>query len=183
MEEHPAYDATIAEAKRLGFEVKTTNGSPHVVVREVVSPEGKVLRLEKELHLQEDMRFLDLEHEMGHIQQLTERFGPDVRPTERWIETPEGKRTEVQDPSQNEVLSRWQDKVTEYQNRLVEFLRLKQRNASTELLREHARGVRDWRAEYRRGTSRPMRKKWASEHFAIPSLEAQYEAAGGKTLE
>ena len=29
-----------------------------------------------------------------------------------------------------------------------------------------------------------MRKKWASEHFAdIPSLEAQDQAAGGKTLE
>jgi hypothetical protein len=189
MEAHPSYDATMAEVKRLGFEVKKTSGDPHVTVREVVNPKGDVLRVEKELHVRDGMRFLDLEHELGHIKQLTERFGPKARPTERWIEYPDGKMKEVSNPSGEEVLTKWQDTVTEYHNRLQEWLRLKSRNAGPELLKEHADGIRRARVEYRDkglkgGSAGQTRPKWIAEHFPdLPDLERKYIDAGGLVLE
>lgn len=76
MEQHPNYKNLIAEIKRLEFAVKNTQqDEPHVVVREVLNPEIQLIRVEKILYIQEGMRYLDLEHELGHIRQLSERFG------------------------------------------------------------------------------------------------------------
>ncbi|NJL86905.1 MAG: hypothetical protein HC886_14580 [Leptolyngbyaceae cyanobacterium SM1_1_3] len=186
MEQHPTYQSTLTEIESLGFEVRRTSGSPHVSVREVLSPEGQVIRVERAVYLREGMRFLDLEHEVGHIRQLTERFGERTLPTERVIEYPDGRIKQARD--QGGVLTNWQNAITEYHNRLIEFLRLHERGANSELLREHARGVREWRSEYRdrglKGGRSPSRSQWADEHFPdLPQLESRYTDAGGVVLE
>lgn len=186
MEQHPNYRSTIAEIEGLGFEVRQTSGDPHVSVREVLNPEGQVIRVERSVYLREGMRFLDLEHELGHVRQLTERFGESPLPTERVIEYPDGRIKQAGD--QRGVLTNWQNTVTEYHNRLIEFLRLNERGANPELLREHARGVREWRGEYYskglKGGRSPSRRQWVDEHFPdLPQLERQYTDAGGRELE
>lgn len=186
MEQHPEYSRIIAEVERLGFKIEDANGDPHVTVREVVDPKGNFIRLEKILYARKGMRYLDLEHELGHIKQLSERFGDKPLPTERVIERPDGslKESKVSDG----VLSKWQDTITEYHNRLVEFIRLHERGVSPELLKEHAQGVAEWRASYitkglknRRSSTR---QKWVNEHFPdIPDLENKYRQTGGYELE
>ncbi|MBW4528042.1 MAG: DUF4157 domain-containing protein [Phormidium tanganyikae FI6-MK23] len=186
MEEHPSYRSTLDEIRRLGFEVKKTAGDPYVSVREVLSPEGQVIRVEKSVFVRDGMRFLDLEHELGHIRQLTERFGENPLPTERVIESPDGRTKQARD--QQGVLTNWQNTITEYHNRLVEFLRLHERGASPELLREHAGGVREWRSLYLdkglKGGRSPSRQSWVQEHFPdLPQLVDRYNQAGGRGLE
>ncbi|MEC4818002.1 MAG: hypothetical protein SAK29_32740 [Scytonema sp. PMC 1069.18] len=187
MEQHPNYESSIAEIKRLEFIVKNTlRDEPHVVVREVLNPDLEIIRVEKILYIQEGMRYLDLEHELGHIQQLTERFGEKLLPTERVIEYPDGLVKDISD--RGGVLTSWQNTITEYHNRLVEFLRLHSRGANPELLAEHARGVRAWRGKYLekglKGRRSPTRLAWAQEHFPdISTLESQYRDIRGFTLE
>lgn len=188
MEQHPNYHAVISEIENLGFRMRTTSKAPHVSVWEIVSPDGVRLRVEKTVHVQEGMRFLDLEHELGHVYQLTERFGGEVRPTERFIEMPDGSLSEVKNPPTSEVLTKWQDTITEYHNRLDEFIRLSERGASRELLVEHAEGVARWRAEYwnealKRGRE-ASRLQWAKDHFPdIRALVRRYNELGGSALE
>jgi hypothetical protein len=186
MEEHPSYRTTLDEIRRLGFEVKKTSGDPYVSVREVLNPEGQVIRVEKNVFVRDGMRFLDLEHELGHIRQLTERFGENPLPTERVIEYPDGRTKQA--PDQQGVLTTWQNTVTEFHNRLVEFLRLHERGASPELLREHAQGVKEWRNLYvekgLKGGRSPSRQSWVQEHFPdLPQLTDRYAQAGGPGLE
>jgi hypothetical protein len=185
MEAHPDYATTIAEAEQSGFAVRETTGSPRVQVTEVVSPDGKLVRVEKVLWVRRAMRFLDLEHEIGHIRQLG-RFGDRPPPTNRVVESPGGRQRPASDLKG--TLTRWQDTITEYHNRLVEFLRLRSRNASPELLREHARGVAAHRQLYLekglKGGRSPSQGEWAERHFPdIPDLVRRYVEAGGLDLE
>jgi hypothetical protein len=187
MEEHPNYDATMKEVSDAGFKVVETEKAPHVTVREIVDPAGNRIRLEKELHVNKGMRFLDLEHELGHIRQLTQRFGGEAHPTERWIERPDGTRTEVKNPPGADVLTKWQDAATEYHNRLDEYLRLEGRGAGEGLLREHAEGIGKHREIYidkvTKGNS-PTKKGWVSTHLGdLPDLVRRYAASRGPSLE
>lgn len=185
MEEHPNYKATMQEVADGGFRVLETEKAPHVTVREVVDPAGNRIRLEKELHVNKGMRFLDLEHELGHIRQLTQRFGGEAHPTERWIEYPDGKRTEVKNPPGTDVLTRWQDAVTEYHNRLEEYLRLEERGAGESLLREHAEGVKTHREAYvDKVTKSPTKNSWVKTHFSdLDDLISRYFSSKGPKLE
>jgi hypothetical protein len=122
MEQHPNYKNLMAEIQRLEFAVKNTQqDEPHVVVREVFNPDIQLIRVEKILYIQEGMRYLDLEHELGHIQQLCERFGEKLLPTERMIEYPDGRIKDISE--RGGVLTNWQNTITEYYNRLVEFIK------------------------------------------------------------
>ncbi|MBR8835461.1 MAG: hypothetical protein DSM106950_15920 [Stigonema ocellatum SAG 48.90 = DSM 106950] len=188
MEQHPNYESAVAEIRRLEFEIKNTRGEsgPYVAVREVLNPETEVIRVEKIVYVQEGMRYLDLEHELGHIRQLTERFGEKPLATERVIEYVDGRIKDIS--ARGEVLTNWQNTITEYHNRLVEFLRLQERGANLELLREHARGVRHWRAQYRekglKGGRSPTRQAWVQKHFPdILPLESRYKDTVGFALE
>jgi hypothetical protein len=179
MEEHPQYEASLQQAKDSGFSVKYTEGDPHVTVREIVDSTGKVIRVEKELNLQAGMRYLDLEHELGHIKQL-ERFGENIPPTQRLMEQPDGVLREA--PNQQGVLTTWQDPILEYHNRLDEFLRLSERGANRELLEEHMEGVEIWATRYHekglKGGRSPSRVEWANEYFPdIPELRNRYDQA------
>jgi hypothetical protein len=172
MQEHPQYSDVIQKAKAEGYEIQITkNGTAHVEVREIVDPSGKVIRVEKILNLQEDMRFLDLEHELGHIQQQT-RFENGSLPTERLIERPDGSLKKA--PDQQGVLTTGQNAITEYHNRLDEFIRLHERGAGPNLLREHQEGVDVWAKEYwnkgMKGGRSPSQKAWLETYF--PDMQA-----------
>lgn len=126
--------------------------------------------------MQENMRYLDLEHELGHIKQL-ERFGENIPPTVRVMERPD--RSLKNAPNQQGVLTNWQNTITEYHNRLDEFVRLYERGASPELLKEHAQGVEYWLQAYRKkglkeGRS-PSQKAWADKYFPdIAQMQVRY---------
>lgn len=186
MEQHPEYANTLAKIKELGFEIKITHDDPHVEVKEVLNSQKEVIRVLKVVYVQSGMRYLDLEHELGHIRQLTERFGDNCLPTERVIEYLDGRVKDISD--KGGVLTNWQDYITEYHNRLDEFLRLCERGASIELLREHAQGVRKWRELYKdKGISRgksPSRKSWVNLHFPdLYELEERYNNIRTSNLE
>jgi hypothetical protein len=171
MQEHPQYLDVIQKAKTEGYEIKITkNGSAHVEVREIVDPSGNVIRVEKILNLQEDMRFLDLEHELGHIQQQT-RFKDGFLPTERFLERPDGSLKKA--PDQQGMLTSGQNAITEYHNRLDEFIRLYERGAGPGLLKEHQEGVEFWLKEYwsqgLKGGRSQSRQAWVESYF--PDLQ------------
>ena len=141
MEAHPDYQALIQTAKNAGFEIKHTKGDPYVEVIEVHDREGNIIRLEKGLGLQKGMRYIDLEHELDHIQQLL-RFGEQGLLTDRVQEYPNGRR--VKSRNQEGVITPWQNSILEYHNRLNEFLRLHERGVDLSTLKEHAEGVDEW---------------------------------------
>ena len=175
MEQHPQYEETIKQIKAAGFEIRISNDAC-VEVKEVVDLNGNVLRVEKVLYVQENMRYLDLEHEFGHIKQL-QRFGDTIPPTHRMVERSDGSLKNA--PNQQGVLTTWQNTITEYHNRLDEFIRLYEKGASLELLKEHAQGVELWLQVYRKkglkdGYSQTQ-KQWSQKYFPdIPELQSQY---------
>jgi hypothetical protein len=181
MEDHPGYAQAIAEVRAKGYEV-VYDGKAYVEVIEYVDGEGTVLRVRKVLHLQEGMRYLDLEHELGHIDQI-EGMGGDMPPTRRILEEPGRPPRDIS--KTGGVFTTWQNAVTEYHNRLVEWLRLFDRGASQALLREHAGGVAEWRRTYQKHVPRsPTKSAWSSQHFPdLPTLEGRYTAAGGRGME
>jgi hypothetical protein len=183
MEDHPDYDATIAEIKAAGFEIEETKGDPFVEVVEVLSREGEMLEVKKTVSLRAGMRFLDLEHELGHVRQLTQRFGSKPPPTKRRTRKADGRETDHN--NQTGILTTRQSVVLEYHNRLVEFLRLSDRGVDEALLREHARGVAEWRGLRRKKTGRSKSiRQWEGDHFAdLAELESRYRAASGPDLE
>ncbi len=184
MEEHPNYNDIVAEIQQHGFEVEMTNGDPHVSIKEFVDSNGNTVRVERIVRLRPEMRFLDLEHELGHVRQMVERFGENPPPTERVVETPRGEK---QAPNQEGILTTWQAKIVEYHNRLVEFLRLHERGAGEALLDEHAEGIQFWQAEALKATKKnrsPSRMEWRDAHFPdLAELESRYREARGNGIE
>ena len=178
MEEHPDFAAAIQDIEARGFTIVQTTGDPRVVVRRVVGKDGAVIRTDLELHIRKGMRFLDLEHEIGHVNQLTDpqRFPDGPPPTNIVTEATPGKFRDA--PNQSGVLTRWQDPITEYHNRLQEVIALADRGASPELIREHLGGVAEWQERYfekgLKGGRSGSQRAWAEEHFPdIQQLEAR----------
>lgn len=180
MEQHPDFPKVMEEIKNAGFETRKTTGDPHVVIRRVVDADGNTIRTEKFVALRDGMRFLDLEHELGHVRQMRDRFGGDPPPTEIVDENLKDAK------NQDGVLTKAKNAIVEYHNRIVEFLRLHDRNVSQELIKEHAQGVRDWRADAtKRGMTRSTTlKQFLADHFSdLSDLEKKYADAGGPALE
>ncbi len=178
MEFHPDYDAAIQKARDAGFEIKKS-GFARVDWIEVYDKDRRnrnLLRIEKAINVIQNMRYLDLEHELGHVDQLS-RFGNQVPPTDQVVELPNGRRrrSNIRDG----VLTTAQNTVTEYHNRLVEFIRLHERGVEIELLIEHADGVDESYKRYdqkgiKGGRSLSM-KSWIKTYFTdLNDLEKQY---------
>ena len=158
------------------FEKPGEYGDPHVTVRHVVDPSGQLLRIEHEVHVIEGMRFLDLEHELGHFRQLTDpvRFPDGPPPSELFREHPDGRVTNLKNSPL--ILQPWQNKIVEYHNRLQEFIWLAERGVDPQVLARHASGVDYWHKQYwdkgvyeNHGVTKPA---WAREHFPdIPELQ------------
>lgn len=179
MELHPAYQARLDKARAKGFEIVTTTGDPRVEVLEVVDAQGKRIAIRRTLYVQPKMRFLDLEHEMGHIDQL-DRFA-DPPPTKRMVSTPRGEIAATANRAQG-ILTTEQNAVTEYHNRLAQFVRL-HRTTTPDVLAKEFQGIEEWRVrvENKIGLGRGDNAitRWAKQYFPeLPDLEAQVRAAG-----
>ncbi len=174
MEAHPDYETLIQTAKNVGFEIKYTSDAPYVDITEVYNQEGHLIRVEKGLYLQKGMRYIDLEHELGHIEQLL-RFGEQGIPMSRVIEYANGRR--VQFRNQKGVMAPWQVVILEYHNRLNEFLRLYERGVSVSILREHFEGVEEWEDKYmKKGRGGPNRGQ-----AGMPSSKQRVKRAWART--
>jgi 5,10-methylene-tetrahydrofolate dehydrogenase/methenyl tetrahydrofolate cyclohydrolase len=180
MEDHPDFPQLVHGLQDQGFSLVDTRGDPHVVIRQVIDQSGNVIAVEHELHARPGMRYLDLEHEMGHVEQALDRSrfpnGPPL--TDVVMQNPDGSRVQVHNAPQ--AMKGWQDPIVEYHNRLQEYIRLAERGVDPAVLGEHARGVDQWRDEYwRKGLKRGYsgsQAAWAEEHFPdIAALEERVD--------
>ena len=165
MEEHPDYQNLIDKIINQGFLI-ISDREAHVSYIEVINTQKEVIRVEKELHIIPDMRYIDLEHEFGHIRQL-ERFDGKLY-TDRFMEKPNGNLKRFNDNA-DDILHSWRNIVTELHNRLQEFLRLDERDANPELLLEHSResseGITKWLKLFNKHTRKKNRLVWIVQYF------------------
>ena len=177
MEQHPAYSALVQQLAERGYPlVVQEKGPPHVVFKRICDKQGNILREDKYVAVVAGMRFLDLEHEAGHVEQLEGNLGGNL-PTGKFVLLPSGREVPVDNAP--DVLQGWQDSVTEYHVRLLEYQRLTDRGASSELLSQHRAGIEEARRNYngelfKRG---PDKKKtaWAKQYFPeLNDLMQQY---------
>lgn len=180
MEDHPAFKATLAEATSLGFKVLERSHA-RVSNVHVVDATGVVIEARRELHIVPGMRYLDLEHEMGHIRQLV-RFGSSPPPTAKLVRLPNGAEVHAEGNLASGVLTSRMNTIVEYHNRLDEYVRLAGRGAPRAVLDEHATGLSEWRLAAESaglGYERASIHVWAKQHFPdIPSLEARCREGG-----
>jgi hypothetical protein len=183
---HPNYAATVAYLKSVGFDIKfiTDFELTRVVSKKIVNAKGEFLRSEKYIQIPENARFLDLEHEVGHVKQLQENLSGVVQYTAKFLERENGVQKELDGNKVNDsdVLTINQNKVTEYHNRLVEFIRLSERvndpltTEQKNLLGDHAKQVSKWADDYKKEVNNirdpnNKTKKFANENFPdIPEL-------------
>ena len=184
MELHPKYAKTIQKFQKAGFEV-VSDGRAGLEVTEIIDTVTGLRTTRKILHVQENMRFLDLEHEYGHLQQL-ERLGNP--PLERIKRLPNGKTSKAAGNDLQGIITTKQNPILEYHNRLQEYMRLRERGASPELLQEHADGVAIWKKDaYEMGRlndNKSSTRKWTQENFAdLSDLEDQYKNIRGNQVE
>ncbi len=192
MTEHPDFPKIKARLEVQGIAIRFSSSysETRLVLRKVVDKSGKFLREEKFIQIPENARFLDFEHEVGHVDQI-QRLGGKVKYTEKVFERDNGtlkQMNESQITNDAEILTGKQNNITEYHNRLVEFMRLAKRADSNpdietfELLRQHAVGVREYKQRYgevifNRNTGKVTDAgKWAEENFGdISNLTVQFE--------
>jgi hypothetical protein len=184
MEAHPEYGRVQSEMAAAGYPLEPGAPPPHVDRIQYVDRAGNVLRVEQRIVVQPGMRFLDLEHEVGHVGQLTDRFGGNPPFTDRRMERPNGSTRPANDRSG--VLSPRQNDITEFHNRLQEYNRLAERGVSPELLAEHGRELDHWYNQYQDAVATGWNNKatttgaWATKHFAdIRGLMGRYQELGG----
>ena len=177
MKEHPNYQNLIDEVESKGFKIIETNEA-RVRYVEYINKVREVIRVEKELLVIPDMRYIDLEHELGHIKQL-EKFNWKLF-TDRFMEKPNGNLKEFNNA--DDILHPWRDEVTELHNRLQEFLRLYERDANIELLLEHSResneGVIKWMKLVNEHSTSKNRPQWIDQYFPdLKDLRRRYADA------
>ena len=129
------------------FVVKTqVRGTPSVSVERKIDRFGAVSDTFV-LNLIAQMMFIDLEHEFDHIDQVVKRFIAQGVPilTNVTEQTARGWRRNLEYPG---LLRDWQNTITEYHVRLLEFRRLYQRNIDHDLLKLHAKHVAIWSRRY-----------------------------------
>ena len=174
MKEHPNYQNLISEAESKGFKVvESSNACIRYV--EYINKAREVIRVEKELHVVPGMRYIDLEHELGHIRQL-EKFDWKLF-IDRFMEKPNGNLKEFNNG--DDILHEWRNTVTELHNRLQEFLRLYERKADKALLLEHSKasngGVMEWIHSFRNKVTKTKQNEWVEQHFPdLKDLRKQY---------
>lgn len=187
MEDHPNFGAVRKNLEESGYLLVTeppkAGAFPHVVRREVVDTQGNAIRVEQYVVGISGMRFLDLEHEVGHVRQLSpSRFPEGVPFTERVLQRANGNL--AQSKNRNGVLTEAQDASLELHNRIIEYLDLEGRNVPDGLLNEHAAGVRDWYDVYRARTYKKGRPQanlqWTQSKLPdLQDLIASFEDLAG----
>lgn len=181
MEQHPGYASIISEAESKGFTLVYDHKARVANIR-VVNPAGEVLEWRRELHVIKGMRYSDLEHELGHIHQL-ERFSEANRPaTETLVKNADGTVEVAEGDLRRGTLDRKLDNISEYHNRLEEWIRFAERGAPADFLRQEADSVYQWRkAAERAGLGHGgTNHLWAQQYFPeIPALERRVRELGG----
>jgi hypothetical protein len=175
MEEHPRYSEIISKIEGYGYKIRFIPGEASVEMIEVLDKSGAVLGIEKYVNIFQGMRFLDLEHEFGHVLQHETRLKGVITSHKR-VRRFEDNRPDKVLPAGPQTMKTWQHPIIEYHNRLDEFLRLAERTDDLSILGPHADGVQEWRGKYRkrlheeRGNSK---SEWTKKYFNdIPDQEA-----------
>lgn len=145
MEQHPSFDLLIELAQNYGFEVTISEGitEAYTAVTAIVSfldkAEQQVIR---SLVLSQGMRFIDLEHEIGHVKQFARL---EANGSERYTSIlHKSRRGEDLNNREHGVLAKWQRTILEFDNRLEEYIRLSERNIDRSILFDHALGIIKW---------------------------------------
>lgn len=179
MEYHPEYEKFMDLASSEGFQISYVRSTPYVALEKYRWKDQR-LEIVRKLAVVPSMRFLDLEHELDHVDQLLTRFigqGLFIF-TAQFKEGRSGKP--YLDDQSPDTLTKWQCTVTEYHARLKEFIRLSQRNVSLTLILEAAQSVEWWAMEYwKRGLKKgysESRINWVQQHFYdLIDLERSYQ--------
>ena len=184
MEDHPDYPATVARLEELGYTLRPAGRGedPHVSIVHVHDGRtGPVTGVERTVTVVPGMRYLDLEHEVGHVNQMTDpnRF-PDGPPATRHAYYDDnGKLRHIK--NRFPELTARQDDVVEYHVRLEEYLRLHDRDVPADVLAQHRDGLLGQRGAYlKRLINHRDVRPWRDSHFPdIPALEARVRELGG----
>ncbi|MFI1916804.1 hypothetical protein [Nocardia sp. NPDC020380] len=186
MEEHPSFPTITAEMERLGYPLRIEDyagQSPRVVRNAIVDKEKNIVGFEQYVRGIRGMRFLDLEHEFGHLDQILYRFG-DNPPIHGRIQRIPGKQFDRNLPYTPGDYTSRQDKIAEIHIRLKEYLWLVNRGASKDILDEQATLVEEGWDSYRgvvyaRGSKATLDKAWAEDYFPdMDFLVFMYERSG-----
>jgi hypothetical protein len=145
-----------------------------VVSRKVVNIKGEFLRSEKFIQIPENARFLDLEHEVGHVKQLQENLSGVIQYTEKMLERENRTQKVIEDNQPNsDVLTDCQNNITEYHNRLIEVVKLSERVDSPptpeqlKVLKEHSQELSTWAKTYKESLryTESKESKFARKYF------------------
>ena len=144
MEQHPNFQTLLDELKQMGYEFRYNDkGNAHAAFIAIFDKDGNLIRTEKYVTLEQGSRFIDLEHEVGHVKQLEGNLQGKV-PTESYLQRENGTLKKM---NSNQLTTK-QNIITEYENRLAEIQRLKDRGAGPELIKEHEDGIIPWQKDY-----------------------------------
>lgn len=154
------------------FVVATTNKTPKVTVEKFTNKQGKE-NIIFGLHVVARMLFIDLQHELDHIEQICNRFLAKrlILLTSAWQQTASGEW--MADEQDSNLLKGWQNAIMEYHVRLLELQRLVKNGADRQTIDYHAKQVVRWSQIYwqkGRGLGFSNRKAMWQQQF-FPDLD------------
>ena len=156
MLDHPDFHIRVAELEAKGYTVNVDPNFtfPHVKIVETTKLDGTHV-IDLTINLPPDIRYLDFEHELIHVQ----NFEQHGLVTDRLWELPDGRLKNTRPSGAPEAsgnfLTSAMAKVEELYTRMVEYKQLFERGADEALLAQHAEGIADWQ----RQASRTLRYK------------------------
>jgi hypothetical protein len=149
MQLHPKFEAMLKflkERKVQLVEIEDIANDVAYTETMIYDKFGTLLRVEKKLEWHPEMRYLDLEHEIDHIIQFEKNLQGKFC-TELKIEKGPG-RLSTSDNSMLGFTTRLQKEFLEYEVRVTELFRLKERGAAKEILNEHLVGIKNVIEDY-----------------------------------
>jgi hypothetical protein len=202
MEDHPEFAAKVAELQAKGFEIRYAGEhprhrddvDPHAGWDEIEMPGGKIT-IERYVVVIRGMRYLDLLHEAGHVDQMLVNFAGKPPITGRYSERGgyRAKLGEQKAASRGAYFgSKYEMATTELHNRLVEWIRMRKIMESDpatyneQLLIDHAAGIKQYRGKMMENLNRrsPAQEKWTKDKFPdLEQLKQEYRDLGGLDLE
>lgn len=170
MKEHPDFEELETFLSVRGVittEIEDVTRDVGYIERIVLDAANQKIRTEKILIWHPEMRFLDLEHEIDHIKQFEENLNGEYC-THLVQEKSQGLKT-IKDSTL--YLKKSQKAFLEYEVRIREVLRLKERGASKTLLDEHIEGLKEAHNDLSgetvkfRDSKRTKFYSWQNKHF------------------
>lgn len=169
MKLHPSFKEKIDFLKEKGINVTYHNNIEDIwyQVRKFLNKDYSFNRIEKEMRVHPEMRFLDFEHEIDHVLQFEINLKNNVTYVAREFDgnvfrLPNNKAAKYG------KLNNYQMTFIEIENRIKEINRLKNNKATGEIIQEHTRGLieeislfyKDINSKNKNSVSR-----WISENF------------------